>query len=268
MNKGISVIKLSIFLIYFVLFFLVCLPYAPSQAVFYSIQNPHELISDPALVWKKARALSLILFFHEKGLVDPFEVTRGAAAGRLAFFHADAVDQNIAKLKKETARFLKESANAVNYEALERYQKLLQQYPEYEDFIRYHIGYIYLYAGKYDAALIEFDKTIALNKYFYDAYQNRAVLFRLTKDYRRSVEALDVLIKMLPCWSKPYCSQGHAYELLGEYEQAVVSLLEAIKSAPHWKYPRARLHQCLPYISSPDTIQNIIDTLTAVRNQN
>lgn len=130
-------------------------------------------------------------------------------------------------------------------QALEAYQSALTVAKKEMGIAYYGIGFIHMELRDYDKALDEFDKAIEYNPNLYDAYQNKAVTYRLIGRYQDSVNACKKTVKLFPDFARAYCSMGWAYEYLGKYKEAIDAHLEAIRLAPGWQFPRQRIEYCL-----------------------
>jgi tetratricopeptide (TPR) repeat protein len=128
--------------------------------------------------------------------------------------------------------------------ALTAYSNALKVADRQEAVARYGIGSIYMRQKQFDKALDEFDKAIALNSDMYDAYQNRAVTFRLMGRYRDSVNACREILDMYPKSAKTYCSLGWAYEKMGRFPAAIEAHTKAISLDPRWQFPKTKIVYC------------------------
>jgi len=110
--------------------------------------------------------------------------------------------------------------------------------------IYYSIGSILTDETQYSDALIYFDKALELNPQMYDAYQNKAVIFRKMGSYQRSITICKEIIAKFPNKAKTHCSLGWAYELAGYYNEAITEQIIALQLEPKWDLPRLRLKAC------------------------
>jgi tetratricopeptide (TPR) repeat protein len=149
-------------------------------------------------------------------------------------------------------------------EAIESYKKVLDLSDKLLGITHHGIGSAYMHSGKYEQALEELDKATKYYPELYDAYQNKAVTYRLMGRYADSVEACQVTINRFPGFSKAYCSQGWAYEKLGQYEKAAQAHLEAISLSPKWIFPRDRLEECLKNIKDENVRAEILKKLDLI----
>lgn len=130
-------------------------------------------------------------------------------------------------------------------EALQAYQAALNASRKEMGIAYYGIGSICMDLGQYDKAISDFDKAIECNPNLYDAYQNKAVTYRLMGRYQDSIDACKETIARFPDFARAYCSMGWAYEYLGKYKEAIEAHLEAIRMEPGWQFPRLRIEDCL-----------------------
>jgi|GEM_PF-2456405 len=138
-------------------------------------------------------------------------------------------------------------------EALQAYQAALNVSKKEMGIAYYGIGSICMDLGQYDKALSDFDKAIECNPNLYDAYQNKAVTYRLMGRYQDSIDACKETIARFPDFARAYCSMGWAYEYLGKYREAIEAHLEAIRMEPGWQFPRQRIECCLSALKDEST---------------
>jgi tetratricopeptide (TPR) repeat protein len=149
-------------------------------------------------------------------------------------------------------------------EAIKAYKKVLNLSEKLLGITHHGIGSAYMNLGKYEQALEEFDKATKYDPGLYDAYQNKAVTYRLMGRYMDSVKACETTINLFPWFSKACCSQGWAYEKLGQYEKAAEAHLEAISISPGWTFPRYRLEECLKNIKDENVRASILKRLDQI----
>lgn len=151
--------------------------------------------------------------------------------------------------------------------ALEVYKKALKISKNMEGIAHYGIGVSYMDKKDFTGAIKEFDEAIQLNDKLYDAYQSKAVTYRLMGDFEKSVEACKKTIELfpnIPETAKSYCSLGWAYEKLGNFEDAANCHIEAIRRAPKWEFPRKKLVFCLSKLKYPDKKLRLLEEVNKV----
>lgn len=141
--------------------------------------------------------------------------------------------------------------------ALEAYSSALEIAKKEMGLAYYGIGSVYMNLEQYEKALEQFDKAIAYNPKLFDAYQNKAVTYRLMGRYQDSVYASKRTVFLFPDFARAYCSMGWAYEYLGNYKEAINAHLEAIRLAPEWQFPRQRIEYCLSKIKDKQFIAEV-----------
>jgi tetratricopeptide (TPR) repeat protein len=130
-------------------------------------------------------------------------------------------------------------------EALEEFERVLEIVKKEAGYAYYGIGSSYMDLKEYDKAIVEFNKAIDHNPMMYDAYQNKAVTYRLMGRFQDSVDACKKTISLFPDFPRAYCSMGWAYEHLGKYKEAINAHLEAIRLSPEWQFPKYRIDHAL-----------------------
>lgn len=137
-------------------------------------------------------------------------------------------------------------------ESLKYYQTALNTAKKEIAITYYGMGEIYMSQKQYEKAIGTFDKAIAYNPKFFDAYQNKAVTYRLMGRFQDSIDACKKTISLFPDFARAYCSMGWAYEYLGNYKEAINAHLKAIRLAPKWQFPRQRINYCLSKINDEE----------------
>lgn len=134
-------------------------------------------------------------------------------------------------------------------ESFENFEKALKVAKKEMAISYYHLGFVRLHQKRYPEAKKFFELAIEYNPDYYDAYQNKAVIYRLKGRYQDSVDACNVTISRFPDFAKAHCSKGWAYEKMGKYLEAAQAHLEAIRLAPNWNFPKMRILNCLTQIN-------------------
>ncbi len=151
-------------------------------------------------------------------------------------------------------------------EALKEFQGALGIARKEAGMARYGIGSCYMTLKEYDKALVEFNKAIIHNPMLYDAYQNKAVTYRLMGRFQDSIDACKITISLFPDFARAYCSMGWAYEYLGNYKEAIDAHLEAIRLAPEWQFPRLRIDYILSKIGGDQYRSEIYQEIKRITN--
>ncbi|MEI8349258.1 MAG: tetratricopeptide repeat protein [Candidatus Omnitrophota bacterium] len=133
--------------------------------------------------------------------------------------------------------------------------------------LHYHVGDVYMATGKFSQALAAFDKAIALHP-LVDAYQNKAVVYRLMGKYKESIEACKETLKVDPSFGKAYSSMGWAYGSLGDFKNEIECQKEAIKRWPNFMFAYYRLGEAYERLGDNAAAAKTYETALAVEPDN
>lgn len=127
-------------------------------------------------------------------------------------------------------------AQTANKKALNVAQYLLaSQYVNFEKDAYYIKGLYYSYANNKKEAIKMFDKVIALNYTYMDAYREKAIALYDVNKYK---EAADVLIKATTIqnsFDEGYYYLGKCYEKLNKPEEAIEAYQKSLLYSPDFK---------------------------------
>lgn len=93
----------------------------------------------------------------------------------------------------------------------------------------YDRGTQYYQEQKYDLAIEDFTKAIALNPKFSDAYLNRGVSYKKKEQYTQALADYAKFIQLEPEEAVVYKNQGIIYEIQKNYESAIANYSKAIE---------------------------------------
>src|SRR5690606_20223713 len=83
--------------------------------------------------------------------------------------------------------------------------------------------------GKYREALKDFDRAIQLNPRFYQAYANRALIWRSLNDYNRALADYEAALRINPSYDAAYIGRGSVLRLMGRTDEAFRDFERAIQ---------------------------------------
>jgi len=95
-------------------------------------------------------------------------------------------------------------------------------------------GIAYAKLNKYERAIEDFSKAIALNPDDAEAYYNRGIAYAKLNKYERAIKDYDETIKLNPNYAAAYNNRGAAYAKLNKYERAIKDYDETIKLNPNY----------------------------------
>lgn len=96
----------------------------------------------------------------------------------------------------------------------------------------YHKGIEYHKQGKFDEAIIEYDKAIKINPGLAVVYLDRGLSYAQKGDYAKAVLDFDKAISLAPKFSKAYGALGNLYNRQGNYDLAIDNFSNAIELDP------------------------------------
>lgn len=102
-------------------------------------------------------------------------------------------------------------------------------------------GVSYALFGRYDEAAADFDKTIELRPDYTHAWFNRGELHSQQGQWSAAIQDYDEAFRLQPNDAAVLASRGHAHYRLGDYRAAVLDFTEAIRLAP--ASPAAYIHR-------------------------
>lgn len=88
-------------------------------------------------------------------------------------------------------------------------------------------------AGKYEAALLSYDKAIETMPYYSAIYYDRAIAKIKTKDYNGALMDLNAVLEKKPYDSKAYLQRGIAYYHLQDYYSAEADIDQVLADTPY-----------------------------------
>jgi len=118
-----------------------------------------------------------------------------------------------------------------NVAALEMYSKAIELK---SDFWQAYNNRGILYAGlaDYDKAVTDYTKTIELNPVFADAYINRGILYQNLKDYTKAISDYNKAISINPNDAETYYNRGITYLYSGDLSGSISDFNKAIEINP------------------------------------
>jgi tetratricopeptide (TPR) repeat protein len=96
----------------------------------------------------------------------------------------------------------------------------------------YNRGYAFFKKGRYDMAMADFDKAIALNPVEYRAYAGRGIVFTRRGRTDRAIADFLKAVELNPSYSRAYMRLGILYGEAGQFGKAIENLGKAIAIDP------------------------------------
>ncbi len=119
----------------------------------------------------------------------------------------------------------------------------------------------YLTGGDYETALQACNRAIALNPSLAEAYDNRGNILSYKEDYAGAIDNYNRALSLKPSLAEAYLNRGNAYGARGDYPQAITDFTRAIALDPK-AYPQAWYCRGFARRSIGD-IQDAVEDFTA-----
>ena len=98
----------------------------------------------------------------------------------------------------------------------------------------YNRGMVFDNMGRFDKAIEDFDKAIALNPSYLDAYNNRGLVFEEMGKFDKAIEDFDKAIALNPSDPDPYYNRGVVFTKMGKFDKAIDQFDKTIKINPQY----------------------------------
>ena len=131
--------------------------------------------------------------------------------------------------------------------ALEDIKKLFELNVDKEYLYMYYdnLGLIKSNMGKYDEAIVNFDKSIELNNKYDNVYNNRGLTFLTLKKYKEAIRDFNRAIKLNNKFKLPYLNRGISNFYLEKYNESIKDFNKVISLDD--KYEEAYYYKALNY---------------------
>lgn len=83
--------------------------------------------------------------------------------------------------------------------------------------------------GKYDKALLEYEKGLKKDPYNISLWKSKGHIFAEQKQYKKAIECYDKIIEIEPAFGDAYKSKGHTLYLMGKQEEALTVYKKALR---------------------------------------
>ena len=116
-------------------------------------------------------------------------------------------------------------------EQIKTLENLIKTDPE--NFINYfNLGSLYVKLNDYDLALINFQKTVNLNKKFFQGYNNLANIHKKLKNTEKSIKFFKKAIELNPNYINALYNLAIVYFEIGKYEESTIYYKKVLKINP------------------------------------
>lgn len=131
-------------------------------------------------------------------------------------------------------------------DALIRANILIKKYPN-TPFILNIIGMINIDFHEYEKAIDFFSKSIALNKDFSEAYNNKGTALHYLGRLKEAINSFKIAIKLKPKYFSAYNNLGISLNEIGDWDAAIKSYIKAIEIMPSYNEAYCNLIKVLTF---------------------
>lgn len=98
-------------------------------------------------------------------------------------------------------------------------------------------GNAFFFEGRYDEAILSYEKALQLNPDFYEAWFGEASVLLISQQYEEAVEAYNEAIMLRPDSYEAHFGQASAYRKLQQWEAAIIAYDRALQLRPEQPKP-------------------------------
>jgi tetratricopeptide (TPR) repeat protein len=132
--------------------------------------------------------------------------------------------------------------------------------------LAYHYrGAEYLMTGRYDDAILDLTRAIALEPRLPTAYSDRGIAYRKKGDYGRAIADYTEAIRIWPNWHDWYLNRGLAYAATGRDDEAIADFGRALFFRPD--LAEANVARADAYLQQGRTMEALADYQKALREK-
>ncbi len=126
-------------------------------------------------------------------------------------------------------------------------------------------GAEYLKTDRYDDAIGDFNRSIALNSQLPTAYSDRGIAYRKKGNYEKAIADYSEAIRIWPNWRDWYLNRGLAYAAMGRHDEAIADFGRALFFKPD--FAEVYVARADVYLRSGRRIEALADYRRAVREK-
>ena len=132
--------------------------------------------------------------------------------------------------------------------------------------LAYHYrGAEYLKTDRYDDAIVDLDRAIALEPRLPAAYSDRGIAYRKKGDYEKAIAEYSAAIEIWPNWHDWYFNRGLAYAAMGRHNEAIADFGKALFFKPD--FAEGYVARADAYLQKGRTIEALADYHKALRER-
>ncbi|MCS6812455.1 MAG: tetratricopeptide repeat protein, partial [Cyanobacteria bacterium] len=98
-------------------------------------------------------------------------------------------------------------------------------------------GNAFFFEGRYDEAILSYEKALQLNPEFYEAWFGEASVLLISQQYEEAIEAYNEAITLKPDSYEAHFGQASAYRKLQQWEAAIIAYDRALQIRPEQPKP-------------------------------
>jgi tetratricopeptide (TPR) repeat protein len=145
--------------------------------------------------------------------------------------------------------------------AIVDYNKALELNPQYTD-AYYNRGICYYKKDEYDKAIADYKKVLELDPQYANAYYGLALTYEAKGEHDKAIADYNKVLELNPQDADGYCTRGIAYGAKGEYDKAIADYNKALELNPQYAY--AYKHRGNAYRNKGEYDKAIADYYKAV----
>lgn len=96
------------------------------------------------------------------------------------------------------------------------------------------VGVYYMDQQKYNEAVSQFNDVLAINRFWFPAYYNRAIAYANTGEYEKALNDFNFLITSIPDYSDAYFNRAILYENCNHFAKAIQDYSTCINLVPDY----------------------------------
>ena len=190
----------------------------------------------------KLRGFDSLEYFQKAATEDPqmalafLNIAINAPTNKEFFENLDRAASLSAKASDGERMWIeavKAGASGQPAKQIEIYQKLVAAYPADE---RAHLllGGSYFGVQDWNHAIVEYEKSVAINPKFSPPYNQMGYAYRFLEKYPQAEKAFKTYIELIPDDPNPYDSYAELLMRIGRFDESIIQYRKALEVDPHF----------------------------------